>query len=88
VIATARRPPAAGPRAGAFAAAILVWAALTWSARAGVVSVAPAWAVIPTCVGAGLLVAWPPSARRLRVVGWTLVVALALAALVLIAVLG
>ncbi len=88
VIAATRKPPAVAPRAVAFIASVAVWAALTWSARAGAISVAVAWAVGPTCLACCVLAAWPPSARRLRVVGWTLVATAGLAALVLVAVLG
>jgi hypothetical protein len=50
-------------------------------------SIAP-WAALPVCVAGVVLVVKPPSARHLRIVGWTLVVTTAAAAAVLIAVFG
>jgi hypothetical protein len=53
--------------------------------RTGFVQPVATWAVLPVSVLALILVARPPSPRRLRIVGWTLVAATSTTALILIA---
>ena len=88
VIAATRRPPASAARARGFATSVGVWSALALSVRLGAVSVAAPLAALPMCLAGCVLVAWPPSARRLLVVGWTLAGTSALEGLLLVAVLG
>ncbi|HUK32576.1 MAG TPA: hypothetical protein VLV86_01625, partial [Vicinamibacterales bacterium] len=59
-------------------------AALAALGRAGVASPIAPWAALPMCAGGAALVAKPPSARNLRVVGWALVATTALTSLVLV----
>lgn len=85
VIAFTRRPPATAERiAGATAAisAALVIFVLT-SVR--VLEVVTPLAVLPACVAGLALALAPPSARRLRVIGWTLVSTSVLTMVVLLA---
>lgn len=88
VIATTRRPPATRERAIGAAVAIVLLALLMAAAGNGVVSIAAVWAAVPTFVAGLALVVRPPSARRLRIVGWALVAATIFSSLVLIVVLG
>jgi hypothetical protein len=86
VIAFTRQPPAVASRAAGAAVAIGGTIALGWAASVSVMNIAALWAAIPSALAGCLLVAVPPSARRLRSVGWTLVATSTAAALVLIAV--
>ncbi|MBZ5556706.1 MAG: YwiC-like family protein [Acidobacteriia bacterium] len=88
VIMHTRRPPAFASRiTGALTAAGAIAILAFFGAIGFASSVAP-WAALPGC-GAGVaLVVKPPSARQLRIVGWTLVATTAAAAAILIAVLG
>jgi hypothetical protein len=84
----ARRPPAVAPRVAGALTAVAALAILAFFGAIGVASTVGPWAALPMC-GAGVaLVVTPPSARRLRVVGWTLVATTAATAAVLIAVFG
>jgi hypothetical protein len=86
IIMHTRRPPASAARiAGALTAAAAV-ALLAFSGAIGFASSVAPWAALPAC-GAGVaFVMKPPSARRLRIVGWMLVATTAAAAAILIAV--
>jgi len=88
VIEHARDPPAAVARAtGAIAAAGSV-AVLWWMARSGVVSTVAPMAAAPGCAIAALAALVGLSARRLRLLGWTLVAMTIAGALLLVLVLG
>ena len=84
VIMRTRRPPARMPRlvgGGIAVASVVILFAL---APVGVVAATAAWAAVPVCAGGVALVAAPPSARQLRIVGWTLVGTTALTCAVLV----
>ena len=85
VIAHTRRPPASGMRAGAVllavGALVLLWRIASW----GVVASSAPWAALPVCALAVMLAAAPPSAQRLRTVGWALVATTTASAIVLTA---
>ena len=85
VIMHTRRPPARPSRivAGIFAGASL--GALAWAGLGGLATSAGLWAALPVCGASLVLVVVPPSASRLRVVGWTLVTATLATAAILIA---
>jgi len=85
VIARTRKPPATGARAVGMSAACLLMAIVAALARRGYVAPVAPWAALPLCIGGLALAAFPPSARQLRVVGWTLVAGTTLTAVVLIA---
>jgi YwiC-like protein len=88
VILHTRRPPASAARiAGALTAATAI-VVLAFIGAIGVASSIAPWAALPVCGAGAALVMKPPSARRLRIVGWTLVAATAAAAAILIAVFG
>jgi hypothetical protein len=55
--------------------------------RGGLAGVAPL-AALPVCAVGLMLTLWPPSLKRLRAIGWTLVGATALTAAILIAALA
>ena len=85
VIMSTRKPPAARSRivAGlAIAIAILGLGAL-W--QLGVAAGIGVWAALPVCGVGFVLVLAPPSATRLRLIGWTLIAATAATAVILIA---
>ena len=88
VIMHTRRPPALASRIGAVVGSIAVPVVLGVCAKIGAVNPIAPWASVPLSLAGVGLATWPPPARRLRVVGWTLVVATALTALVLVATLG
>jgi YwiC-like protein len=73
VIARTRRPPAASVRILGATVAMFVVIAFVVASRIGMVSAVAPWAVLPMCIAGLVLVAVPPSARHLRVVGWMLV---------------
>ena len=85
VIAHTRKPPAIGVRTVGIAAASLLVALVAQLAVRGYVAPVAPWAALPLCVGAIALAAFPPSARQLRVVGWTLVAGTTMTAVVLVA---
>jgi hypothetical protein len=85
VIARTRKPPAIGARATGVAVALLSIGVLAQLGRLGRISDIAPWAALPLCVGGTALALFPPSARRLRIVGWTLVAGTTLTAGVLIA---
>ncbi|HVC21498.1 MAG TPA: YwiC-like family protein [Vicinamibacterales bacterium] len=84
VILCARRLAGAGTRAVAALMAAGGVAALALLARAGIAAAAGPWGALPVC-GAGLVLALAaPSPRHLRAIGWSLVAATAMTALVLV----
>jgi hypothetical protein len=88
VITHTRRPPAYAARiAGALTATAAI-AILAFFGAIGFASSIGPWAALPVCAAGVALVVKPPSARQLRIVGWTLVAATAAAAALLIAVFG
>jgi len=84
VILHTRKPPAIDARTTGATVATLAVAVLAVAARGGIVSPVAAWAALPMCAGGVLLAAYPPSARQLKTVGWTLVGTTALTSLVLV----
>lgn len=88
VIMSTRQPPAIGWRASAAIVSLGLIAALAAMSRSGLVAPVAPLASLPMCGLACALVAFPPSARHLRVVGWTLVTGTTATAAVLIALLG
>jgi len=85
VIAHARCPPGTRPRATAILMTLALLSILvSLRSRGLVASVAP-WAAAPLLVVGAALAAVPPSARQLRIIGWTLVATTAATSLVLIA---
>ncbi|MDE3155187.1 MAG: hypothetical protein KGN76_08790, partial [Acidobacteriota bacterium] len=85
VILWARGRAGIGTRVTAGVVAAGSVAALAGLARAGVTAPAGPWAAIPVCTLGLLLVLVAPSPRHLRTIGWSLVAATALTAIVLIA---
>lgn len=85
VIRRTRQPPAIGSRAWAAIVSLGFVAALAALSLNGLVAPAAPLAALPMCGLACALVAFPPSARHLRVVGWTLVTGTTATAAVLIA---
>lgn len=84
VILVTRKLAGAGTRLVAAAVAIALVALLGFLARAGWTMGVGTWAALPICaVGVGLVAAMP-SPRYLREIGWTLVGATALTAVILI----
>jgi hypothetical protein len=85
VIAHTRYPPGTRSRATAMLITLAVLSILvSLRSRGLVASVAP-WAAAPLLVGGAALAAVPPSARQVRIIGWTLVATTAATSLVLIA---
>jgi hypothetical protein len=85
VIAHTRHPPAIGPRAAGAGAAMATLIAARLFVETGVLDPAAGPAVLPLCGAAlGLAIA-PPSARRLRTVGWVLVAGSAATTVLLVA---
>jgi hypothetical protein len=85
VIAHTRRPPARGLRAGAVLVAVGSLVLLWWIASAGLGASSGPWAALPVCALAVRLAIAPPSAQRLRTVGWALVTTTAASAVLLVA---
>jgi hypothetical protein len=83
VIAHTRRPRARGMRAGAVLVAVGSLVLLWRIASAGLGASSAPWAALPVCALAVLLAVAPPSARRLRAVGWALVATTAASAILL-----
>jgi hypothetical protein len=73
VIAHTRRPPAKSARAGAGLVAVGMLVLLQGIASMGLGARSAPWAALPVCLLAVLLAIAPPSAQRLRTVGWALV---------------
>ncbi len=85
VIAFTRRPPATAERVAGAAAAIGAALVIFVLTSVRVLEVVTPLAVLPACVAGLALALVPPSARRLRVIGWTLVSTSVLAMVVLLA---
>jgi len=75
VIMHTRQPPAIGSRVMTAAWSLCSVAALAGLSRAGIIAAGGPFAALPMCGLACVLVAFPPSARHLRRVGWALVTA-------------
>jgi len=88
VIGCTRRPPAAGARAAAVFVPIASLVALRWMAADGLISSIAPLAALPVCVVAALAAMVAPGAAGLRRLGWTLVAATSLSAVLLIVVFG
>jgi YwiC-like protein len=88
VIQHTRRPPAAKARAAGAVVALGSIAVLRAMAAYGLVSSIAPVAAFPVCAVAALAALIAPSARRLRLLGWTLLVTTTLSALLLVAVFG
>ena len=84
VIAHTRRPPARSLRGGAVLVAVGSLVLLWWIASAGLAARLAPWAALPVCALAVLLAVAPPSAQRLRRVGWALVATTAASAIMLL----
>jgi len=84
VIANTRRPPALDMRAIGIAVAVFGIYLLASLVRLRAVANGAMWAAMPLAGGGVFLAIAPPSARRLRVVGWTLVATTAVTSLVAI----
>jgi hypothetical protein len=84
VIANTRRPPAMNSRFAGAAAAIGAAALIAWMGSRGIVATAATAAVAPSSLAGLVLVLRPPPARKLRVVGWTLVAVSIAVAIVLV----
>jgi YwiC-like protein len=84
VIANTRRPPAFDARGAGMLVALLGITAVILLAKHDFVHPIAPWAAAPLPAGGGVLVAAPPAARQLRIVGWTLVVTTAVTSLVVI----
>ena len=84
VIAFTRKPPAYGKRLGSLVVTAATIALASAAVFGGLIVMAALWAAAPAWAAAFVLAARPPSARRLRVVGWTLVATSTAAALILI----
>ena len=84
VIMCTRRPPAALSRiiAGLALTVGILGLAMLW--QLGLAAGAGVWAALPVCGVGFVLVLAPPSATRLRLVGWTLIAATAATAVILI----
>lgn len=85
VIAFTRKPPAVRTRLVSVVVTVAAAVAAGAAALQGIIATAGPWAATPACVAAIALAVNPPSARRLRVVGWTLVATSTAAAAILIA---
>ena len=85
VIMRTRRPPAALSRIVAALALVVAILGLATLWRLDLAAGVGVWAALPVCAVGFVLVLAPPSATRLRVVGWTLVAATTATAIVLIA---
>jgi hypothetical protein len=87
VIMCTRRPPAAMSRVIAALSLLVGLAGLAALWQLGLAAGVGVWAALPVCGVGSVLALAPPSATRLRLVGWTLVAATAATAIVLVAVL-
>ena len=85
VIMCTRRPPAALSRITAGLALVVGILGLAALWRLGLAAGVGSWAVLPVCGVGFVLVLAPPSATRLRLVGWTLIAATVVTAIILIA---
>lgn len=85
VIMCTRRPPATTSRVVAGVVLLIGLAGLATLWQLGLAAGAGVWAALPVCGVGFVLVLAPPSATRLRIVGWTLVAATAATAIVLVA---
>lgn len=85
VIACTRQPPATAGRIAGAATALGAAVVVYWLASERVLELVTPMAVAPASLAGIVLMAWPPSARRLRFVGWTLVGTTTLTAFVLVA---
>jgi len=85
VIAFTRRPPATAERVAGAAAAIGAASVIFVLTSVRILEVVTPLAVLPACIAGLALSIWPPSARRLRVIGWTLVSTSVLTMVVLLA---
>ena len=88
VIARTRRPPAAGARIGGVVVASTALVVLWQLGAQGVVSSLSAAAAFPACLVAGIAAIAIRSAKRLRPIGWALIVTTLMAAALLIVALG
>ncbi len=78
-----RRPGDAGPRARAIAMALIVLAATVVLALRGTLAALEAASLAVFCVPSAVLAAWPPHPRNLKLIGWSMVGASAVAAVLL-----
>jgi uncharacterized membrane protein HdeD (DUF308 family) len=85
VIAFTRKPPATRIRAGSALVTLAAGAVVAAAASNGIIARAGEWAVLPAGAAALTLALRPPAARRLRIVGWTLVATSTAASAILIA---
>ena len=85
VIMCTRRPPAALSRIVAGLALVVGMLGLATLWQLDLAAGIGVWAALPVCGVGFVLVLAPPSATRLRVVGWTLIAATAATAIILIA---
>jgi hypothetical protein len=85
VIAFTRRPPATAERAVGAVTAIGAALIVFGLASARILEVVTPLAVLPACAAGLALALWPPSARKLRAIGWTLVSTSVLTMVVLLA---
>jgi hypothetical protein len=85
VIMHTHRPPASTARIGGVVTVAGALTVLAVAASVGFASTVAPWAALPMCAAGVVLVAKPPSARQLRVVGWTLVATTAATSTVLMA---
>ena len=88
VIARTRRPPAIGARLAGVVVAVGVLLVLWQLGVRGVVSSLSAAAAFPACLVAGIAAIAVRSAKRLRPIGWTLIVTTLMAAALLIVAFG
>jgi hypothetical protein len=87
VIGFTRHPPARRARAAGAVAAIGAVVLTASLASSRVLEIVAPWAIAPAVIAGLGLMQWPPSARRLRAVGWTLVATSTLTAAALLVVL-
>jgi len=88
VIARTRRPPATGPRVAGVVVAVGVLLVLWQLGARGAVSSLSAAAAFPACLVAGIAATAVRSAKRLRPIGWSLIVTTLMAAALLIVAFG
>jgi YwiC-like protein len=84
VVSVARGACSRGGRIAAFAIVLSLFAMQIVLAALGIVSGVAVWAALPVCAVAWALALWTPSARYLRPLGWTLVGATTMTAMILI----
>lgn len=73
VIDYTRRSPALARRGTAGGVTIGLLFVVMWLASSGALAASAPWAALPPCITSCALAALPPSAKRLRLVGWTIV---------------